>query len=206
MTKAALALSFVSLLFAGCASTQPFQPTSNARQSLDKGPASARYEVRTGPGDFGMVRVSLRTPGTAKDRIPIDIEIVNDSSKAVALDAKRLAAQLIVDQKKQDFQVLPITVPSETEIPAHSKKSFAVDFPLSASVKPSQVSAFELTWGLILATENYTQATGFSRDASSGDNVYYVYDPFFYPYASYGLVNGPRRSRSSLNLGIGFGF
>jgi hypothetical protein len=146
----------------------------------------------------------LRTPGINQDRIPIEIDIVNDSSKAIALDGGRFSLQLIVDQKKQDYQILPVAVPATTEIAGHSKKSFKVEFPL-ASVKPKQVSAFELSWGLKLGTENYTQATGFSRDTQT-ENAYYVYDPFFYPYASYGYLSGPHRSRSSLNLGIGLGF
>jgi hypothetical protein len=197
-------ITLAALLALGCASSRPFQPTNNARQSLDKGPSFARYEVRTGAGDFGMVRVSLRTAGIANGRVPIDLDVVNDSSKAIALDAQRLSLQLIVSDKKQDFQILPATAPAGTEIAGHSKKNFRVEFPLASTVKPGQVSAFELSWGLVLGTENYTQSTGFSRDAQAED-TYYVYDPFFYPYASYGYLSGPRRSRSSLNLGIGFG-
>lgn len=201
-------------LLAGCATSGPFQPTENAKTSLDKGPSFARYDVRTGDGDFGMVHVNLKTSGLQemgpKDNrerhITLEMEINNDSSKTIYLDRTRVGLQLIVDKTKQENTLLPVGKVASTIMSGHSQSQYEFDFVLPANLKSSQVSAFEFLWGLSVGEERYTQATGFSRDSTS-DEAYTVYDPFYYPYASYGYMYGPHHhSRSNVNLGVGLGF
>lgn len=214
MNKFLIGITFIALT--GCATTQPFQPTSNVKESLEEGPSFAHYDVRTGAGDFGMVRVDLRTTGIqeedAKEKeapaqllVQVRMDVANNSSKSVTLDTDKVALQLIVDEKKRAGEIKPSFVPSDTQIAGHAKKYFVFEFPLPKDTKSKQVDAFELSWGLSMGTENYNQMTGFSRKAPNED-VYYVYDPFFTPWAGYSYYGGPHRSRSSLNLGVGFGF
>jgi hypothetical protein len=205
------------MVLGACAGTRPFEPTSNVKEELGSGPSAAHYDVRTGPGDFGTVSVDLRTDGvqgeavkgsTDTQRLVVHMNVNNNSSKAVALDTSRLELKLIVDEKKQGNGIPVVSPPTDTEIAGHSKKDFVLAFPVPSGTKSKQISAFELSWGLTLGTEKYSQATGFSRDANyTNRDVYYVYDPFFYPSASfgYGYYGSPHRTRSGVNLGIGFG-
>jgi hypothetical protein len=203
-----LVLTGVSALFMGCATSRPFESGGAGKKE-----ASAKYEIRTGQGDFGMVHINLRTTGVRntgtkdapQNRVTIQMDVANDSTKSVALDPAPLSVQLIVSGKKQDVKILPNPVPPAAEIPGQSKKTLALEFPLPASVKPSTVSGFELAWGLVLSNDRYTQVTGFGRDVgSTGD--YTSYDPVAHPYGSVSFSGGSGRSRTGVNFGIGFGF
>jgi hypothetical protein len=201
-------------LFLGCA-TAPFQPAEHVKQSLENGPASAHYMVRTGPGDFGAVNVDFRTEGirgsstkvsSEPATVQISMDVTNNSSKPILLDSSSLGLRLVLDGKKEAPMIRPAVPSIDNTVAGHSNKQYFWDFPLPPGIKSKQISAFELSWGLALDTENYAQTTGFSREHYADDrDVYHVYDPLFYPYGSVGYYGSPHHSGSSVNLGVGFG-
>jgi hypothetical protein len=183
----------VLLLFAGCAEQAYYVPTDNVSATSPGGKPAASYVIQ-GENGGKAAEVNVWSRGVDKRNdaslLHATFEVRNTSDAPLKMDPSLISAEAFGSHDTpMQTPRLAGTSPSGPDaftIPPHQARNIDVYFSTAPGIKPSDVKAFRMRWGLQLEGQQYVQFTQFKREVPE----YYYYNDY-YAYGGWGSWYGP---------------